>query len=693
MKDLLIEIGTEELPASFINTGAEQLLDGIIGLLDESGIKHGEGKWYGTPRRLAVLVRDVAEKQKVVEKEAVGPPLKAALDDEGKPTKALLGFARSLGKDPSEYKVVKTEKGEYVAFTVTEGGAETTSILREKVPKVIRNIKFPKSMRWLDDFRFARPIRWILALFGRDVLDFEVAGLKASRFTRGHRLLHNRDIEVESPEDYEKVLEKAYVIPHYGKRKALVEKYIREEADKVGGKILQDEALVEEVTNLVEYPQALIGSFSEEYLDLPKPVVVTAMKQHQRYFSVVSENGELMPYFVAVINNLGEYRAEIVPGLERVLKARLEDARFYYQEDMSRKLRERRDELKGIIWKAGLGSVYEKVERIRELALELARGDDSVDRKLIEEAALLLKTDLTTQMIKDGKEFTLLEGIIGKEYALRQGEDEKVARILYEHLLPRFPGDELPELREAAYIGIADRLDTIAGLLSTGYEPTGSVDPMGLRRLAYAIIDLVINLNIRIDLEKALRSAASKYDSTEEIVNKGLKFLFSRFENYLEEKEGVRYDLVDAVIASGVRDLVNLRLRALALKSLLEKEPKIFERVVVGQKRVANILKGHEVGDRPDPSLFEKEEERVLYETALRQDPVVREKVEKEQFEDALRELLVLREPIDNFFDNVFVMVEDEKLRANRLSLLSFIRNIFRTYGDFSLIVVEVGGS
>ena len=489
------------------------------------------------------------------------------------------------------------------------------------------------------------------------------------------------------------MLEKAYVIPHYGKRKALVEKYIREEADKVGGKILEDEALVEEVTNLVEYPQALIGSFSEEYLDLPKPVVVTAMKQHQRYFSVVSEKGELMPYFVAVINNLGEYRAEIVPGLERVLKARLEDARFYYREDMSRKLRERRDELKGIIWKAGLGSVYEKVERIRELALELARDDDSVDRKLIEEASLLLKTDLTSQMIKDGKEFTLLEGIIGKEYALRQGEDERVARILYEHLLPRFPGDELPELREAAYIGIADRLDTIAGLLSTGYEPTGSVDPMGLRRLAYAIIDLVINLNMRIDLEKALRSAASKFDSPEEIVNKGLKFLFSRFENYLEEKEGVRYDLVDAVIASGVRDLVNLRLRALALKSLLEKEPKIFERVVVGQKRVANILKGHEVGDRPDPSLFEKEEERVLYETALRQDPVVREKVEREQFEDALRELLVLREPIDNFFDNVFVMVENEKLRANRLSLLSFIRNIFRTYGDFSLIVVEVGGS
>ncbi len=688
MRDFLFEIGTEELPASFINPAGEQFLSLVLKTLDENRIDHGEAKWFGTPRRLAVLVKEVAEKQAVTERNRIGPPKKAAFDKDGNPTQALLGFAKSLNVDPSTYKIVVLEKGEYVAFTVKEGGRDTVEILREKLPQIVASIKFPKTMRWLDDFRFARPIRWIVALFGSEVIEVEIAGLKSTRYTRGHRLLANKDIPIEDASEYEKVLEKAYVIPDFKKRREIVKKLIEEEASRVGGRILQDDELIDEVANLVEYPQALIGSFSEEFLSLPKPVVVTAMKQHQRYFSVVDENGELLPYFVAVINNLSEHREQIVPGLERVLKARLEDARFYYEEDMKKKLRDRKKELKGIVWKAGLGSVYDKVLRIKNLALKLSENDPSVDRKLIEEAAELLKTDLTTEMIKDGKEFTKLEGVIGREYALRQGEDPRIADILFEHLLPRYPGDKLPKLREAAYIGIADRLDTIAGLLSTGYEPKGSEDPMGLRRLAYAVIDLLLNLNIRIDLEEALQFAAQPFKHPEEVVRKGLNFLLSRFENYLEERDGVRYDFVDAVIASRVKDIVNLRKRALALKELREREPEVFEKVVIGQKRVANILKETELGE-PDPELFEKDEERKLYQVAREKEPIVRKAVDDEKFNEALRALLDLREPIDKFFDNVFVMVEDNKLRNNRLSLLSFTRRIFRYYGDFSKIVVE----
>ncbi len=686
-KKLLIEIGTEELPATMVTTGAQQLMNNIVKALDDSHIPHGSARWFGTPRRLAVIVDDVADRQDVIEKEVVGPPEKVAFDADGHPTRAAVGFARSAGVDVSELYVIEKGKKRYVAARVKEGGAETLEILKKVIPDSIRSIKFPKSMRWKDSFRFARPIRWIVSLFGEDVVPFEVAGLKSGRKTRGHRLIDNREIEIKSPDDYEKLLYEAHVIVDFQRRREIVRQEVISAAQEIGGYPIEDEELIDEVTNLVEWPGAVPGSFDSSYLSLPDIVVVTAMKQHQRYFAVRDRNGRLMNYFVAVTNNLKEYADHMRPGLEKVLRARLEDARFYYEEDLKKRLEDRVEELKGIVWREGLGTVYDKVMRIKELALKLSEKDGRIDRKLLEEGALLSKTDLTTEMIRDGKEFTRLEGRIGMEYALVQGKPEKVARIIYEHHLPRFAGDQLPELPEAAWLAVADRLDTIVGILSTGYEVSGSQDPLGIRRLTYGLIDIILGSGLRLNLDKALSVAAQPFGK-EDVAQKALEFILARFENYLEEKEAIRYDIVDAVIASGETDLVNLRKRATALKNLMENEPGAFEDVVVGQKRVANILSKVESLPELNPDLFEKDEEAELYRKAVEIRPKVEEKIQAEDFESALKNLLELRTPIDNFFDNVFVMVDEDSIRLNRLALLHFIRSIFKLYGDFSKIAM-----
>ncbi len=686
-RKLLIEIGTEELPASMVNTGAEQLLNGILKALDDAHVRHGEGKWLATPRRLTAIIHDVAEKQDIIEKELVGPPAKVAFDDSGAPTKAAIGFARSAGVDVSELYTVEKGKKQYVAAKVKEGGMDTIEILKQILPQAISSIKFPKSMRWANSFRFARPIRWIVALFGETVIPFEIAGVRSSNITRGHRLIDNREIKLNSPDEYEKVLMDAHVIADFRKRREAVIETVTKAAAEVGGRPVEDDELVDEVTNLVEWPSGVLGTFDSKYLKLPDVVVITAMKQHQRYFAVVDSEGKLMNYFVAVTNNLADYSDLMRPGLEKVLRARLEDARFYYEEDLKKELEERVDELKDIVWREGLGSVYDKVMRIKELALKLAADDPDVDRTALEEGALLSKTDLTTEMIRDGKEFTKLEGKIGMEYALAQGKPEKIARIIYEHHLPRFAGDALPELREAAWLSVADRLDTIAGILSTGYEVSGSQDPLGLRRFAYGLIDVILGANLRLKLREAAKLAAEPFGGGD-TAEKTLNFILGRFENYLEERDGIRYDIVDAVVASGETDLVNLRKRAFALKKLMEEEPDVFEDVVIGQKRVANILSKITELPELDPELFEKDQERQLYEKAVEIRPLVQDAVEKENFEKALRTLLEIRSPIDEFFDNVFVMVDDEKLRLNRLALLNMVRSIFKLYGDFSRIAM-----
>jgi len=693
MRPLLFELGVEELPPSYVKPAFKELKQKFEDFFKKNRIQYSGIRAFGTPRRIAILVESVAEKQEEWEKEMIGPPVRVAYDAAGNPTKAAISFAQSAGVDVNDLKIITNKKGEYVAAVVKEGGADTVSLLKQEVPEMVRGLRFKKTMRWADSFRFPRPIRWIVFLFGNEIVEIELAGVKSGNLTRGHRLISPAEIEIQDPLQYEDLMEKNFVIADFKKRREMVVDKIKAAASKVGGKPILDDELIDEVTNLVEFPEAVLGSFEEKYLSLPDDVVITAMKQHQRYFSVVDNSGKLMPNFVAVINNLKDYEEYIKPGLERVLRARLEDAKFYYEEDLKESLDSRVEKLKGVVWREIDGkviTVYEKVMRVRELALKLAEGDPDVDLKVIDRGALLSKTDLTTEMIRDGKEFTKLEGKIGMEYALALGEDERVAKVIFEHHLPRFSGDTLPTQKESAYVGIADRIDTIVGIFSTGYEVKGSQDPLGMRKLSYGLIELILGLNIKLNLEDAIRLSMKIYGVEDEaLLKKILDFIFTRFENYLEERLGIRYDIVDAVIASGIRDLVNLKNRAVVLDDLLKKEPDVFEKVVIGQKRVANILKN--AGELPgiNPELFEKEEERILFETARKVEPKVVEALKREEFREALNQLLILKDPIDRFFDNVFVMTENESVRNNRLALLKFVREIFSHYGDFSRIVVE----
>lgn len=683
-KALLIEIGHEELPADFVSLSAEQLSKGLTESLANARVDFKEVRYYATPRRTAVVIKDVPEKSKVVEKEVVGPPKNIAFDSDGNPTKALFGFVKKLGISVRDVEVKKTSRGEYVYGVVKEGGKDTREILREVLPRVIQGMNFPKTMRWEGPLRFPRPIRWLVVLYGNEVVHITINSITSDRITRGNRLATSTSIAVNDPEEYVDRLRDAFVIVDIDERKKIIRNLAQEKAKSVGGYPVEDDDLVTEVANLLEYPVAVVGRYDSQFLKLPPPVVITAMRQHQRYFAVLKENGNLLPYFIAFINNPHADIDKVRAGLEEVLLARLEDALFYYEVDTKRKLIDRLEDLKGITWFPGLGTVYEKVMRTSKLADYLADKVENIDKDALKRASLLYKADLSTEMIKDGKEFTKLEGLIGMYYALAEGEKENVAKIIYESHLPRISGDNLPSLRESALLGIADRVDSIVAILSSGYQVTGAQDPMGLRRLAYTLIDLLLNFQFHFDLKEIVEQTEFSDDSKK----LALDFILTRFENYLEEKLGIRYDIVDAVIGSGITDLNILKGRAEYLFNLSQKDPDRFEKIVIGQKRVANILKG--VKDLPDlsPEMFRQSEEKALYDKILEIKQPYIEALVRNDYERALSKLSQTLPLIDNFFDNVFVMVDDKDLRMNRLTLLSLLRKLFLKFADFSRVVL-----
>ena len=668
--NFLLEIGTEELPSRFIKIGLNQLKEKIEEILKRERIKYGEVKTFGTPRRLAIVIFNLSEKGEDKEELIIGPPAKIGFK-EGKFTKNAEAFAKSKGIPLENLKIIQTEE-----------------VLKENLKNIILSIDFPKSMRWTEKKeKFARPVRWILSLLENKIIEFEIFNIRSSNYTFGHRLLANRKIEIKNAIEYEEILEKeGKVIADWNKRKKIIKENLKKEAQKIGGKVVEDEELLEEVTGLVEYPVVFCGKFPSRYLDLPQPVIITAMKEHQRYFAVVDENNKIMPYFLCVANS--DKIEKIKSGYERVLKARLEDAEFYLKEDLKKNLRDYLEDLKGIVWWEGLGNMYEKVMRIKKIVEELVKNEKEIRKDIIEEGILLSKIDLATQMIRDGKEFTKLQGIIGKEYAIKQGYKKEIADIIWEHYLPRFPGDELPKSKEATFISLADKLDTIFGLFKLGFEVKGSEDPYGLRRIIYALIDLIIRKELNIDLAKTLKIISKNYGNNGNLETKILKSILNRFEAYLQEKKGIRYDIVDCVIASGTTNIYNLFLRASVLQEMFDKDKETFKKVVIGQKRVANILK--KVKDLPDinEKLFEKKEEKDLYKKAKEISGYIEDLLEKWDFKKCLDKLFELRPFIDNFFDNVFVMVENEKIRKNRLALLNFVKEIFRKYGDFSKIEI-----
>lgn len=688
-KTLLFEIGTEEIPARFMLGAFEYMKDFIKNKFEEHRIDYQDIDATGTPRRLVLLVKGVAERQKDMEQEILGPPARVAFDATGSVTKAGEGFAKAQGVSVEDLKIKETPKGEYVYVVKREEGKATIELLPSILEEMVRRFPFPKSMRWGSrKIRFARPIHWFLCLFGNEIVHFAIEDIESANYTFGHRFLAPGKIEIRDPDEYFEKLKKAYVICDHRERRKIIKEQITEAAAKVGGVPDSDEDLINEVNFLVEYPVATVGKFSKEYLELPSAVLTTTMKEHQKYFPVFDKSGNIMPYFVVVNNMLTDDMDVITRGNERVLKARLADAKFFFDEDKRVPLEKMFEKLKNVVFQEKLGTSYEKVMRFREIALWLADKVAPHKKDLVDRCALLCKADLESQMVC---EFTELQGIMGREYAKIQGEPEEVYEGIFEHYLPRFSGDDLPKTITGALVGIADRIDTIVGCFGIGLIPTGSEDPYGIRRDTLGIIQVILAKDLRIKLseliDKSLSLLSDKIERDAQEVKKDVLEFFRQRLYHLWVSEGYRYDLVDAVLSAGYDDIVDAKRRLEAL-SELSKDPD-FEALMVTFKRVVNIIPPGFDTYEVDESLFEKKEERELFEAVKEIENKVKELVDKGEYLQALRLIASLKEKVDNFFDNVLVMDKDEAKRKNRLAILNRIASLFKRIADLKKVALQ----
>jgi len=688
-KELLFEIGAEEIPASYVPPAIEQLRAAVTDGLAEARLAHGDVRTFMTPRRLVVAVADVADMQEDLEREVTGPPAKVAFDDDGVPTKAGLGFAKSQGVAVEDLEVRDTGKGEYVHVRVVDRGRASSEVLPEILGAAAASLSFPKTMKWGPEQRFARPVRWLVALLGGEVLDMEFAGVKAGDETRGHRNWSPGPHKVKSVDDYLSVLEQNYVLADPAARRVRILEETQRVAGDCGGRLVVNEQLLDEVTYLVEFPTVFAGRFADRFLELPRDVVVVAMKSHQRYFAVEDDHGKLLPHFLCVANVPAESHDAVREGNERVLVSRLDDAAFYWHEDTRTRFEDKVDSLRSVVWLEGLGSLYEKTERLEELAQTTGELLASGETATAVRAAHLAKADLVTEMVKDGKEFTELQGVMGREYALASGETPEVAAAIHQHYMPRFAGDALPSSEAGAILSMTDRIDSIVGCFSAGLIPSGSQDPYALRRQAIGLIRILLERELGLSVRALAEAAADRFKLTgaarEETLSGALDFVRQRARNVFID-EGYAYDLVDAVLGASADDLPGARKRIIALTHFREADD--FTGLVIGSRRVMNILKGDPAVTVDASALVEPASialEKARADAAEKVDAAIA----SDDLDDAVRSLLGLRRPIDEFFDAVMVMVDDEKLRAVRLGLLSRVRALFMRIADFSLVVLE----
>ncbi len=683
--ELFFELGTEEIPAGFI----PRALDDIKRLLSEelatARIDHGEIRSFATPRRLAISIADVATEQQRQELELTGPPARIAFDAEGNPTKAAEGFARTNGVSVAELSTIETAKGEYLFLSKVVEGGKSIEQLMEILPRMIGKIPFKKSMRWKDlDIRFVRPIHWIVATFGGEIIPFTFGDLQSGNLSRGHRFMAPEEFTVSGVTDYLAKAEQHYVIPQIEKRRKLIEEQIEVIATQLGGRINPDDELLDEVCFLVETPQALAGTIEARFLQLPPELLITSMREHQRYFTLVDEQGRLLPHFITIANTLAKDPAVVVAGNERVLKARLADAMFFWQEDQKSKLETRLEPLKKVVYQAKLGSSFEKVERFTKLAVGLAQQFSPQNAELTSRAATLAKCDLETGMVY---EFPELQGVMGREYALLEGEDPRVAKAIYEHYLPIQAGGELPSDDIGAFISLADKIDTICGCFSVGLIPTGTADPYALRRSAIGILAIIMDRGYSISIpdfvSKAVQLLETKRQrAAEEIVDDVVKFIRLRLVNLLSA-QNYPVDVIDAVLSASFVEPLDAVERIKALTEL--KKIDDFEPLAVAFKRVGNIIKGG-LEQPVDPTLLKEECEKELFDSLQEVRGKVAEYVSERNYTQALKAIAGLRQPVDTFFDGVMVMVEDELIKNNRLALLTGIAGLFKGIADFRRI-------
>ncbi len=695
MDTLLLEIGTEEIPAGYIRPALEALSAELLRQLDRARIDHGSAATFATPRRLAVTVEAVAPKQRSVTEEISGPPEKVAFDSQGQPTMAAAKFAEKVGLPLKKLRVEETAKGRYLVARKTQRGLASRTLLKEILPRVILSIPFPKTMIWGElHIRFARPIHTLVALLGKSLVSFELGGIRSGRTTPGHFFMHPRKIRLDDADSYVEALRAVDVVVDIDARREAVREGVARAAADMGGKVLPDDELLDIVTNLVELPFPTAGRFDDEFLELPDEVLITAMREHQKYFAVADENGRLLPGFIAVNNTRARDMGLVAQGHERVIRARLADAKFFYRADLQEKLDERCEKLRGVLFHAKLGTVYDKVQRVRRIAVYLARqaadaagvSEDTLAAHA-DRASWLSKSDLVSQMVG---EFPKLQGVMGRIYAEKAGEPPEVAAAIEEHYRPTYSGGPLPGTLTGAICSIAEKIDSICGFFSVGLVPTGGADPYALRRQGIGLVQIMHDRDFSFSINALIRQALAGFtvadDAERERVTAQVATFLERRMAHLLAEEGFSRDVIAAVLAVSADDVPNVWQRVAVLEKL--KAAADFEPLAVSFKRVVNIIRksGEQQADAVDEAIFQDAAESGLYSAFQEIDRQVSSQLSRGDFEAALAAIASLKGRVDAFFDAVMVMADDAALRTNRLALLGKIAGLFARFADFSKI-------
>ena len=690
-QDFLVEIGTEELPPKALRSLMEAFATNLGDAVDEARLAHGDVHAYASPRRLAVLIEQLADGQADRAVTLKGPPVHVAFDDDGNPKPAATAFAKKCGVEVGELAREKTDKGEWLIHDAVEKGKPARELMPELIERSLGNLPIPRRMRWgAGVVEFVRPVHWVVLLHGDDVIDASVMGLRAGKVSRGHRFHASGDVEISSPASYLGLLEQqGYVIADFERRRAMVLEGATAAAKAAGGKLVANDALLDEVTALVEWPVPVTGSFDNAFLELPREVVISTLTSHQRYFPVIDGGGSLLPLFITIANLESSDPDQVRDGNERVIRPRLADAAFFWETDRKKTLDSRRDALRDVVYQRGLGSLHDKSDRIATLAGWIANALGA-DPSTIKRAAMLAKCDLVTGMVG---EFPELQGVMGRYYALADGESGAIADAISEHYAPRFAGDELPQSVDGRVLAIADRLDTLAGVFTLGKKPSGNRDPFGLRRAALGIVRILIECGIDLDLRSMVNEAVAlqpkgKLDVSD-VAEDMHTFITERLRRYfLDADTSLRTETFDAVRARAPASLVDFQLRLQAVQAFLRLDE--AESLAAANKRIANILRqaGSDGAAAVDVSRLTDDAEKALHAALDDAREDVQPLLDERRYTDALSRLAALRQPVDTFFDEVMVMTDDDALRNNRLALLGALRALFLDIADISRLSI-----
>lgn len=690
MSNILFELGTEELPPKALNNLASSLYQGVISELDKAGINFDKdnSRWFASPRRLAFIIKDIAAGQADKTIQRKGPAVMAAFDEEGKPKPAAIGFAKSVNAEVSELKTLKTDKGEWLVFDIEEKGKSTQELLPEFITNSIKRLPIPKPMRWGNhQFSFIRPVHWMILMQDAEVIPFEMFAITASNKTRGHRFHAPDFISIDSADSYVQQLLAVKVEVDQITRKENVKAQVIKAAESIKGLARTDDSLLDEVTAIVEYPMAVVGSFDEEFLQVPSEALISSMQKHQKYFPVFDVDNNLMPNFVALANIESKDVAQVIKGFEKVIRPRLADARFFWEQDQKQPLESRFNMLNKMTFEKQLGSIGDKCIRIKKIMSDLGRQLD-LDLTQTDRASTLLKCDLVTDMVD---EFPDLQGIMGGYYAATQGETPEVAEAISSQYKPTFSGDDIPQIPLAQALSIADKMDTLCGIFAVGKKPTGNKDPFALRRAALGVIRILQQAKLDINLYALIETCLNQIEIDDLDKNKVQAeiehFISLRLKhNYLEQ--GIDHDVVESVLVLKPNNLSDCDNRIQACQQF--KSDDSAPALAAANKRISNILKkaDEEIPDTIVLRLLKEEHEKNLFGAIESMKRRFHQEVEDQQYEEAMKRLSSLAEPVDNFFENVMVNSEDDEIRLNRLAILKQLNHLFKAIADISILEI-----